>query len=159
MTKERFIREVRASEAMLYHVSMSILKNETDCADAVQETLLRAYEKLHTLKKEEFFRTWITRILIHECYGMLRKRKKSVPYEEYMENTRAGEDRQYSQLYCAVLELPEELRMPVTLYYLEGFSVRETGNILGIREGTVKSRLSRARKLLKERLEEEGIVC
>ena len=51
MTKDAFIREVRDAEAMLYHVSKSILKNDSDCGDVVQETLLKAYEKLPTLKK------------------------------------------------------------------------------------------------------------
>ena len=81
MTKDVFIREIRQSEAMLYHVARSILKNDSDCGDAVQETLLKAYEKLHTLKQEQFFRTWITRILINECNGILRKRKRVISYE------------------------------------------------------------------------------
>ena len=86
MTKSAFIKEVHDAEAMLYHVAKSILKNDADCCDAVQETLLKAYEKLDTLKKEKFFRTWITRILINECNGIIRKRKNIIPYEEYMEN-------------------------------------------------------------------------
>ena len=57
MTKSAFIKEVHDAEAMLYHVAKSILKNDADCCDAVQETLLKAYEKLDTLKKEKFFRT------------------------------------------------------------------------------------------------------
>lgn len=84
MTKDAFIREVREAEAMLYHVSKSILKNDSDCGDAVQETLLKAYEKLPTLKREKFFRTWITRILINECKGILRRRKNVIPYEDYI---------------------------------------------------------------------------
>ena len=54
MTRDVFIREIRQSESMLYHVAKSILKNDSDCADAVQETLLKAYEKLHTLKQDQF---------------------------------------------------------------------------------------------------------
>ena len=78
MTKSAFIKEVHDAEAMLYHVAKSILKNDADCCDAVQETLLKAYEKLDTLKKEKFFRTWITRILINECNGIIRKRKNII---------------------------------------------------------------------------------
>ena len=92
MTKDAFIREVREAEAMLYHVSKSILKNDSDCGDAVQETLLKAYEKLPTLKREKFFRTWITRILINECKGILRRRKNVIPYEDYMDNARMFEE-------------------------------------------------------------------
>ena len=76
--KKGEIKEVHDAEAMLYHVAKSILKNDADCCDAVQETLLKAYEKLDTLKKEKFFRTWITRILINECNGIIRKRKNII---------------------------------------------------------------------------------
>ena len=103
---------------MLYHISKSILKNDSDCGDAVQETILKAYEKLPTLKKEKYFRTWITKILINECNGILRKRKNVIPYEEYMDNMRLTEEDRYSHLYMAIMELPEELRILVTLYYL-----------------------------------------
>lgn len=160
MTREKFIAEVREAEAMLYHVSRSILRNDADCADAVQEALLKAYEKLHTLKEERFFRTWITRILIHECYKICKKNKKAVPYEAYMEQEKMRLEDRYTSLYMAITELPEELRILVTLYYLEGFSYKEITEIMNIREGTIKSRLSRARRLLREQLaDEEEILC
>lgn len=128
MTKDAFIREVRNAETMLYHISKSILKNDADCGDAVQETLLKVYEKLPMLKEEKFFRTWITRILINECKGILRKQKKVVPYEDYMDNERLSEENRYHHLYMAIMELPE---------------------------GTIKSRLSRARDFLKLQLSDE----
>lgn len=152
MTKDAFIREVRNAETMLYHISKSILKNDADCGDAVQETLLKVYEKLPMLKEEKFFRTWITRILINECKGILRKQKKVVPYEDYMDNERLSEENRYHHLYMAIMELPEDLRILVTLYYIEGFSQKEISEIL---EGTIKSRLSRARDFLKVQLSDE----
>ena len=115
---------------MLYHISKSILKNDSDCGDAVQETILKAYEKLPTLKKEKYFRTWITKILINECNGILRKRKNVIPYEEYMDNMKMTEEDRYSHLYMAIMELPEDLRVLVTLYYLEGFSQKEISEAL-----------------------------
>lgn len=154
MTKDVVIKEIRQSEAMMYHVAKSILKNDSDCADAVQETLLKAYKKLPTLKQESFFRTWLTRILINECNGILRKKKHVIPYEEYLQKTRESAEQKYTHLYMVILELPEELRVLVTLYYIEGFSQKEIGEILNMREGTIKSRLSRARALLKESLTE-----
>ena len=65
MTKETFTKLVLESEKTFYRVSMSMLKNETDCEDAVQTAILTAYEKLDTLKNEEFFKTWLVRILIN----------------------------------------------------------------------------------------------
>ncbi len=155
MTKDAFIREVRDAEAMLYHISKSILKNDSDCGDAVQEALLKAYEKLPALKKEKFFRTWITRILINECKGILRKQKNIIPYEDYMDKAGIHEEKHYDHLYMAIMELPEDLRILVTLYYMEGFSQKEISEILQIPTGTIKSRLSRARESLKEQLSDE----
>ena len=65
------------------------------------------------LKEEKFFRTWITRILINECKGILRKQKKVVPYEDYMDNERLSEENRYHHLYMAIMELPEDLRILV----------------------------------------------
>ena len=71
-----------------------------------------------------------------------------------MQETRVFEEKKYTHLYMAILELPEELRILVTLYYIEGFSQKEIVEILGMQEGTIKSRLSRARRLLREILTE-----
>lgn len=72
-----------------------------------------------------------------------------------MENAGAAENKKYTHLYMAILNLPEELRILVTLYYIEGFSQKEIAEILHMQEGTIKSRLSRARTLMKEQLTEE----
>ncbi|MDO5423804.1 MAG: sigma-70 family RNA polymerase sigma factor [Eubacteriales bacterium] len=161
MKKEQFIQAARELETPLYYTARSILRNDEDCADAVQEGLMHAFEKLHTLKEDRYFKTWLTKIVIRECYDILRKQKKQVPYEDSMQEDAAWEPDRYSELYQAILELPEELRVSVTLYYLEGFSVKETAEILQVREGTVKSRLSRARGKLKECLDysREVSVC
>ena len=75
MDKEQFTAEVLSAEKGLYHVARSILGNDEDCADAMQNAILTAYTKLHTLQKEAYFKTWLTRILINEAYQMLRDRK------------------------------------------------------------------------------------
>ena len=95
------------------------------------------------------------KILINECNGIFRKRKNVIPYEEYMDNMRLTEEDRYSHLYMAIMELPEDLRILVTLYYLEGFSQKEISEALDIPEGTIKSRLSRARDFLKAQLSDE----
>lgn len=155
MKQQEFIDAARDAETTMYHVAMSILKNDTDCADAVQEALMIAYEKLHTLKQDAYFKTWIIRILIHECYRISKKKKKIIPYEEYMQDQKTYETGKYTDLYLAILELPQELRLIITLYYINGFSIKEVSEIINIKEGTVKSRLSKARGLLKHRLGEK----
>lgn len=156
MNKDQFTAEVLEAEKSLYRVARSILKNDEDCADAMQNAILAAYVRLDTLKHESFFRTWLTRILINECYQLIRSRRPQVSYEEYMEE-RGAEDlkTQYSELYLAVLQLPEHYRLPFVLHYVEGYPVKEIGKLLKLSDGTVKVRLHRARNLMKEKLKGE----
>ncbi|MFB5266063.1 sigma factor [Paenibacillus enshidis] len=66
----------------MYKLSFSILQRDEDCADAIQETILKAYKSLHTLKKAEYFNTWIFRVLINECHQVLRKKARLVPVDD-----------------------------------------------------------------------------
>jgi len=160
MEKEAFIEAARKLEKTMYHVAMSILKNDADCADAVQQALMLAFEKLHTLKQERFFKTWMIRILINECYRIKRYHKRYLPYEEYVPDDRTWEQDNYTELYLTIKELPEKQRILVTLYYLDGYSVKEVADIMKMKEGTVKSRLSKARQMLRLRLDgEEKVLC
>lgn len=153
LNKDTFINKVLEAESTLYHVSKSILMHDEDCEDAVQGAILKAYNKLDTLKEEQYFRTWLIRILINECYSLKRKECPQVSYEEYFEATSADDEKNYNELYLAIQKLPEPIRITIVLYYVEGYSVGEAGKILGIPSGTVKSRLAKGRKLLKVKLE------
>ncbi|EPZ57339.1 RNA polymerase sigma factor, sigma-70 family protein [[Clostridium] sordellii ATCC 9714] len=75
MDRKTFITKVLECEKTLYNVSKSILINDADCEDAVQEAILKAFNKLHTLKNEEYFKTWLIRILMNECYRLKSKKK------------------------------------------------------------------------------------
>lgn len=156
MNKNELEEIVLASTDSLYHISWSILKNDADCEDAVQEAVAIAFAKLHTLKKEQYAKTWLTRIVINECYHILKKRERFTAFndgDEKAENSR--ED--YSELYQALFLLKKEYRLTIVLYYLEGYSVKEIAGIMHTGVGTVKSRLSRGRDKLKTILEEERV--
>lgn len=148
MTKETFTKLVLESEKTLYRVSMSMLKNETDCEDAVQTAILSAYQKLDTLKNEEFFKTWLVRILINVCNKQLSHKKRFIDIQEYMETAVPSSDINID-VKIALEGLPVKIREVVVLYYIEEFSVKEIKSILNIPEGTVKSRLSKGREFLK----------
>ncbi|WP_454055219.1 RNA polymerase sigma factor [Clostridium sp. Marseille-Q7071] len=154
MNKDTFIDKVLETESTLYHVSKSILIYDQDCEDAVQGAILKAYNKLDTLKEEQYFKTWLVRILINECYSLKRSECATVSYEEYFEFTKADDKKDYSGLYLAIQKLPERIRITIVLYYVEGYSIEEIKKILKIPAGTVKSRLSKGRKLLKIELED-----
>lgn len=156
MTKEAFTEGITAMTKTLYRVSCGLLQSEADREDAVQEAILRAWEKLNSLKHEEFFRTWVVRILINECRSIGRQRSRVIPMDDLTvpESEAVPSDEQTRELRRAVMRLPDTLRLPVILHYVEGYDVAEAGRILDIPAGTVKSRLSRARKQLKAELEE-----
>ena len=151
MTNEEFVYQISDAEKSLYRVAKSILKNDADCADAIQNAVLKAFDKINTLKQEKYFRTWLTRILIHECYQIMRAKKEQVPYEEYM--GKQEESLGYSEVFYTLMEHDEMYRVPFTLHYIEGYSTKEIAKILDISISNVKTRLSRARAKLQERLE------
>lgn len=156
MKKEQLGALIIASEDTLYRVAKTLLRNDEDCRDAIQEAIVKAFSSVGTLKNDKYAKTWMIRILINECYGVMRKQKRIVPFDEAAEKMfmdRAEAD--YTELYDAIMTLPEEMRLTVTLYYLEGYSVRETADLLERTESTIKNRLARARKRLRKILEDE----
>ena len=112
--------------------------------------------KIDTLKNDKYARTWLIRILINECYNLVRKSSKFISFEDLEDRLEmeSEKSKDYSELYAAVNSLKEELRLPVILYYIEDFSVREIAQILEISEGAVQKRLARARGKLRQELQE-----
>lgn len=155
MKKEQFGELILASEDTLYHVAKTLLHNDADCADAIQESIVKAFANLHTLRQDSYAKTWLIRILINECYALIRKEKRVISLEEFQGKEAVGVQEDYSDLYEAICKLPQNIRICVTLYYLEGYSVRETAQMLKVTESTVKNRLARARKKLRNILDEE----
>ena len=162
MDKEEFAKVVINATDSLYRVSFAILENEADCEDAVGEAISTAFSKLYTLRQEKYAKTWLTKILIRECYRTLKLRKRTVSAGDDMDNNIEFSDRMerpdYSELYEALGKLSKEQRTVIVLYYLEGYSVKEVAKITGVTQGTVKSRLSRARNHLKFLLDDEEII-
>ena len=159
MTKEALGELILSSERQLYATAKTILSDDQDCADVIQESIVKAFSKIDTLKKDRYAKTWLMRILINECYNIARRINVNEPLDEgYAENMKQPkENRDYSELYRAVNELKEELRIPVILYYMEEFNIREIAQILEISEGAVQKRLVRARKTLKKKIQLEEI--
>lgn len=156
MTKEQLGTLILDSERQMYATAKSMLCSDQDCADAMQETIVKAFSKVHTLRKDSYAKTWLMRILINECYTILIKTSKLISLEEMCENTQlvAEEQNDYSELYKAVSSLKEDLRLPVILYYIENFNIREIAQIMDITEGAVQKRLARARGKLRQELRE-----
>ena len=134
----------------MYRVAMSMLRNEKDCEDAVQTAILTAYEKLGTLKQEQCFKTWLVRILINVCNKQLRSAAKTT--ELHDTDISSDSAKASTEIRMAIESLPVNIRQVVVLYYIEQFAIKEIKQILKIPEGTVKSRLSKGRELMKNYL-------
>ncbi len=149
--KEAFSKLIQEIKIKLYKTGMAILKNDDDVCDALQETLINAYTKITTLKNPKYFNTWIIRIMINNCYEIIRKNNRVSKITEKIEQSIDN----YYEIYCAqsdleniLKQLDEDLRLVTVLYYYDDLKVKEISKLLNIPEGTVKSRLSRARKIL-----------
>lgn len=153
---EAFICLMEECKMTLRRVAYGYLGNDEDVADAIQDTILSAYEHIDTLKKREHFKTWLVRILINHCTKMWRQNKKTVHLSDHCDAGQAGSiDRdsanvEFKQL---LLSLPEDSRTIFQLYYGEQFTTREIAAILNMKENTVKSRLHRGKEQLREQLQ------
>lgn len=166
--KDAFVRLIKRVEPSLYRVARSILKSDAECLDAAQEAILNAYKSIHALKEASYFKTWIIRILINECYRLAKERNKVILIGDLMEKEPAFppiseglpfEDQM--EVQEAIDSLEKDLQSVITLYYLEDLSIKFIADVLKIPQGTVKSRLARARQKLAELLiphpEERGV--
>lgn len=152
MLQADFIQRVRACERRLYRVARTMLPQECDCEDAVQEALLRAWDRRETLRQEAYFDTWLIRILINQCKTFYRRRPPE-PAEITEDIPQVTSEE--TPLLEALMTLPRKQRVTLELHHIEGYSVAETARILRLPEGTVKWRLKRGRELLKQSLNRE----
>ena len=153
MDEERFTALVRDYQNLLWHIAYAMLHSEQDAADAAQETLLRAWRARDSFRGDASEKTWLTRIAVNVCRSMRRRRVIFAPLTE----AEAPLPVDNAPLHDALAKLPDSLRMPLVLVYLEGFTVEEASRALGIPPGTVKSRLYRGRKALARLIDREDV--
>jgi RNA polymerase sigma-70 factor (ECF subfamily) len=157
----------------LYRVARSVMRNDSEAEDVVQEAYVRAFANLTTFRGEASLATWLSRIALNEALGRLRGRRPNadlteiesrpptqsqiVPFpnsSQQLDPERTMAQREIQLIVeRAIDELPEAFRTVLVARVIEEMSVEETADLLGIRPETVKTRLHRARGLLKEALE------
>lgn len=150
---ECFIEVVKEYKTAMFRLAFSIVLNKEDAEDVVGEAVLKAYSHLKDLRYAKKMKAWIFQIIVNESKNCLKKRNQMQFYEEMDYGSQQVEET--NDLFEFVCQLEECYREVIILYYFEGFKVKEIASILGITEGTVKSRLSRARLKLKRYLELE----
>lgn len=164
---------MRRYNRRLFRLARSLLKNDAEAEDALQESYVRAYARLGELASDEALAAWLARIVANEALGRLRAATRVVSLEDHRKYSRgegqadvaddppsdqpdperlaaSGELRRL--LRAAVDALPEEFRAVFVLREVEGLSTAETAACLALRSETVKTRLHRARRLLQEAL-------
>lgn len=156
---EAFIQLMEDNKESMKRVAFAYLRREEDVADAIQDTILDAFEHIHKLRKPEHFKTWLTRVLLNNCTRIYRQNKKQPTYdmstEEYENmalpdahaSVEAESDLEFQDLLA---HLPEESRMIFQLYFGEQYTISQIAEIMKINENTVKSRLHRGKEQLRK---------
>jgi RNA polymerase sigma-70 factor (ECF subfamily) len=150
--RREFEARLAESSTLAFRVAFSVLRQREDAEDVAQEAFIRAYRSFARLRDRTRFRSWVVRAtwrlaLDRRRSDRRRERREQVVLKETV--TPPSEDRA-TALWEAIDTLPEKLRIVTVLSSLEGHDVAEVALLLGIPPGTVKSRLFRARQLLKE---------
>lgn len=169
----------RSCSGKLYRMAYFITGNRSDSEDVLQETFVKCYLHRATLKQPERFEPWLYQILVRTAWRLERRKKgrSEVSFEGILENEDETKSTEYiredgktagpletiletetaTEIQQAVNRLDIKYRTVILLYYYNELSTREIADITGTLEGTVKSRLFKARKRLKEQLEADGV--
>jgi RNA polymerase sigma-70 factor (ECF subfamily) len=174
LSDEQVVQRVKDGESDLYEILMrrynqrlfrvirSILKDESETEEVIQDAYVRAYEHLDQFEGRSKFSTWLTKIAIYEAYARVKSKKRTSGFDDYMEQLMATSDRSpeertfdsemRSLLEIAVDSLPDEYRSVLVMRDIEGMSTSETAECLDITEDNVKVRLFRARSAIRRDL-------
>ncbi len=148
MDKETFSNSVREYSQKLYIIAWAILKNEKDSEDAVSNAILLAYEHLDQLKKPENFKAWISKITKNEALK-IKKKRLTLLDNNTVEALLDSHHDKYDEFEDILHQLPEKYRLVIVLFYYDELSLKEISKVLSVPVGTVKSRLSRAKRMLR----------
>jgi RNA polymerase sigma-70 factor, ECF subfamily len=157
----QFEARLADSSSLAVRVAYSVLRQRQDAEDVAQDAFVRAHRQFTQLRDREKFRAWLVRMTWRLALDWKRGHRRRVAREDAVAmmapRMRDGEaeaiatDRS-TRLWKAIDDLPEKLRVVIVLAAIEGHGLKDVGDLLGVPEGTVKSRLFEARKLLLERL-------
>lgn len=160
--KEAFIELIENIKQDLFKIARTRLSNYDDIEDAVQETMIEAFNNIKKLQKNEKFKTWIITILINRCNKIFRKRRKynisfeNLEFENYFFENQIDEYENELEFYRLLNVLNYEERIVVLLFYKEDYSLKLISKVLKVNENTVKTRLKRAKEKIRRFYERNG---
>lgn len=155
LTEREYTEAAERYLDMVYRIALNWFRHPADAEDASQNVMLRLWRTETDFSSEEHLRRWLARVTVNECkrISLHPWRTRRAALEECAEPV--FDDREKRELYEAVMDLPGKYRVPLYLYYYEGYSVDEVGELLGSKSSTVQTRLARGREKLKHMLTEE----
>lgn len=137
---------IQAHKVVMYQVAKTILTNDVDCRDAMQESILKVFEKIKTLREPAFFKTWLLRIVINECNQIHRQNKKITELGNFTFLSTLEDGFEQVELEQLLEILPKEDRQLLELYHINDISIKDLAEIYQKPENTIKTRLRRARE-------------
>lgn len=154
MTERDFTAAAERYLDMVYRIALNWFRRSADAEDAAQTVMLRLWQSETTFADEEHLRRWLVRVTLNVCKDISRSpwHRRTVSLEACPEPVFSTPER--GELYQAVMALPVKYRMPLYLYYYEGYSVTEVGELLHLKVSTVQTRLARGRAKLKQEWED-----
>lgn len=153
-TKEQFIQLAQTYMDTVFRLAFSYLKSRTDADDVTQNVLLALYKTNKTFESDAHVKHWLIRVTVNECKKHWRSPwRKAESFEDYAAGL-VFQEPQHSDLFQAIMALEQKYRTVIVLYYYEGYSIAEIAELLRIPQGTVGTRLRRAREQLKHYLTE-----
>jgi len=163
--REAFCTLMEAHESKIYALSFKYMQNTHDASDAAQDAMLKIFLNIGKFRSDAAFSTWVYRIVANTCVDLLRRKKTLVPLENYeSKSPYANPDEDLisaefmTGLKQAVADLPSDFKSVLVLKDLEHQKYEDIARILQISEGTVKSRLSRAREKLRRMMEARQLL-
>lgn len=148
--KEWFCNNIKKLENGMYRLSYSILKNDADAQDAVQEAIYKSYKNLENLKDKRKFKPWIYKIVTNTSFEILKNTQNYLDIEEENIQSENVDIETNITLWNAVQNLKQPYRTVITLFYYEDMSIKEISKITGNNTDAVKKQLSRGREKIKE---------
>lgn len=154
-TNEEFVNVAEKYMDTIYRVAYSWLKNSHNANDVAQDVLIQLYKANKEFESDLHLKNWLIRVTVNRCKMFFRSPwNKTEDIDDYADSL-GFEDNHYRDLFEAVMRLDKKYRVPLMLFYYEGYSTAEISSLLHIPENTVSTRLFRAKAKLKDYLREE----
>ncbi len=155
MDREDYARIVQTHMDTIYRIAVSYTKVPSDADDIVQQTFVKLLSRKTVFTDREHEKRWLIRVCVNECNSFFSSFwRKNVSSIDSLEHQPIFSEEKDTELYEAIKRLPSKCRIVIYLFYYEGYQTKEIADILHMKEATVRTRLVRARNLLKEQLKE-----